>query len=215
MVLLGVQKVELVGGESWLEHNSVAIAAISAAILAALVAVSNRRAQLRHDRELRNREHVRDGMDTAIVVANEVRTATDKFVIAVTMFEDRRGSLRPTEQEARQAPLNDEREKVLTLLQDMRAARSRLEIRLEESDPVLETYRSTLGGFLDVFGEVHVGIDQNRPARTREGDAEREEEVRTHFLSFQDACRKWFADGPRRRLFGGMALRGRRKNAAN
>jgi hypothetical protein len=197
-LLVDVQRVEIVGGESWLWHNSVAIAAIAAAVLAALVAVSNRRAQLKHDRELRSRDYVRDSIDAAIIAANEVRTAVDRFVIAVTGFEKRRGSLQPSQVKATEAGLVERRDEVMRLLQGMRAARSRLEIRLDDSSPVTSTYRSILEGYLDVLGGVHEGIVKNRGSDSSAGDAEREKKVRTHFRSFQRACREWFEDAPQK-----------------
>src|SRR4051794_13194257 len=77
-VLAKVQKVELVGGEGWLEHNTIALAAIGAAALAALVAILNRRAELRHDREMRNRDHIREIIDSSYQeVGQAVKAVSD------------------------------------------------------------------------------------------------------------------------------------------
>ena len=56
--IAAVQQVELVSGESWWHQNSgslvLAVAAVTAAVVAAYVAIHNQRQQLAHDRFLRN-----------------------------------------------------------------------------------------------------------------------------------------------------------------
>jgi len=190
-----VRQVEIIGGEGWLEHNSVAIAAIVAAGLAALVSVVNRRAQLKHDREMRSQDHVRDAIDDAIVCADETRNALKYFVAVLTSAEDHR--------EEQEAPLSEEvinylteqREKTFVQVQAMKGARSRLEIRLEEADAVVETYQKLLQAFTSAFKESFKGIPENRESVTREGDAARGQQLENAFYAFQAACRHWLREG--------------------
>lgn len=196
--LLGVQKVELVGGESWFEHNSVAIAAITAAALAAFVAIVNQRAQLKHDRKMRNRDHIRDTIDNAIDTANRTRTAMRQFLSTLTTAEDQR-----SEHDVELPPemvnrLTQLREKTISNIRSMRSAQTRLESRLEEDDSVVDAHKAMLSAFLTVFENTFKGIRANRPSATREEDSQREEELKSAFVGFQNACRDWFADAPGR-----------------
>jgi hypothetical protein len=195
-----VQKVELIGGESWLEHHSVAVAAITAAVLAALVSVLNQRAQLRHDRYLRNRDHIRDTLDAAIAIANEMNVDAENFLIAVTTLEEHRADMDPGALEKNKSSREEERWKVVSRLQAMKAAQSRLEIRLEEEDPILEAYDATRRAFASLLQHVHRGIRENRPEAECEGDDGRVAELELHFASLRKACRDWLTDPPRRRF---------------
>jgi hypothetical protein len=188
---LAVQEVELVGGESWLEHNSVAIAAITAAALAALVAVINQRAQLRHDRELRNHDHIRDTLDDAIIVANNARTAVEHFFNLVTTAEDQRQEKQRQLSKEAIDHLAEQREQAFSQIQSMRRAKARLEIRLEDSDRVVKAYQETLDAFAGLFRQTFRGIRKNRDAASREEDADREQTLDMAFSSFQTACREW------------------------
>lgn len=210
---LGVQKVELVGGESWLEHNSVAIAAITAAALAAFVAIANHRAQLRHDRAMRNRDHTKDAIDTAVVAANELRIRVDRFFAAVKTEEENREAANYSQSDARLKALMEKRQDVLAGLHAMRAERTRLEIRLDESDPIVETYVSMFDAFIAVAKATFAGISEDRSPELREGDATRKQELRTALAAFQAACRAWFADPPRRRF--GLGGRDRPKEESS
>lgn len=210
-VCLGVvQKVELVGGESWLEHHSVAVAAITAAGLAAMVAVLNQRAQLKHDRYLRNRDHIRDTLDAAIAVANEMHVDVETFLISVTTLEGHRDGMGAVSLKDNEHSLEEKRWKVVSELQAMKAAQSRLEIRLEEEDPILEAYDATRRAFATLIQHSHVGVSENRPRDVREGDARRQGELESCFAALRKACRDWLADQPRRRL---VRLRRKTKNA--
>ena len=70
MGLAAIQKVELVGGESWWSHNLgslvVGVAAIVAAGLAAYISVRNHKQQLAHDREIRDRDATRKAIEIAV-----------------------------------------------------------------------------------------------------------------------------------------------------
>lgn len=182
------------GGKSWLRENSVAIAAIFAAIVAATVAVMNQRMQLRHDRYLRNRDHMRDAIDNAIVVANEVRTAVDKFSVRVAGLEERRADMENDELDEKVDEVAQRQELVLTKLHAMRAARSRLEIRFDEHDAVLEEYQSALTAFVELSREINQGLADNRSEERREEGSEIEDEALSSLEAFQEACREWLAD---------------------
>jgi hypothetical protein len=195
-----IRQVELVGGESWLEHHSVAVAAITAAVLAALVSVLNQRAQLKHDRYLRNRDHIRDTLDAAIAIANEMNVAAENFLISVTTFESHRADMSPAPLEMTEGSLEEERWKTVSQLQAMKAAQSRLEIRLEDEDPILKAYDTTRRGFASLLQNVHRGITEDRPQAVREGDEGRVSELEKYFADLRKACRDWLTDPPRRRF---------------
>jgi hypothetical protein len=208
-------EVELVGGESWLRENSVAVAAIFAAIVAATVSVLNQRSQLKHDRYLRNRDHVRDAIDNAIVVANEVRTAVDRLAVKVTGLEEERDEMDADELTARAGQISERQEVALTKLHSMRAARSRLEIRFGEKDPVLEEYQTALDAFIELSREINQGLVDNRSEELLKKESELEEAALSSLVLFQEACRDWFNDGRTRGLLGGRRRRSRRGSDAD
>lgn len=191
-IAAAVQKVELVGGESWFEHNSVAIAAITAAVLAALVAIVNRRAQLTHDREMRNRDHIRDTIDSAIDVANQTRTVMNQFLSLLDTVEGRRVDPEADLAESLVKSLLGLREKTIASIRLMASSHTRLAIRLEEDDPVTVSYKGVLSAFIAVFKHTHLGVTANRPSATCVGDSQRDEELALSFREFQNACRSWF-----------------------
>jgi hypothetical protein len=195
-----VQKVELVGGESWLEHHSVAVAAITAAALAALVSILNQRAQLRHDRYLRNRDLIGDTLDAAMAVANEMNVDVETFVISVKTLESHRDDMDAAAIAQNEQSREEERWKVVSELQAMRAAQSRLEIRLEERDSFLVAYDATRRAFASLLQHSHMGVSENRPESVREEDTGRQEELESNFAALRKACRDWLTDQPRGRL---------------
>jgi len=201
IIFLSVHKVELVGGESWLEHNSVAIAAITAAALAAFVAVANHRAQLRHDREMRNRDHVRDTIDNAIDSANRTRTAMNRFLSLLTTIEDRRGEPNVELPAENIQELIERREETIASIRLMASSQTRLAIRLGAKAPVAKAHKALLSAFLAVFKYAFKGVLENRPSDIREEDTQREQKLESAFGEFRTACEGWFADAPRRPFF--------------
>jgi hypothetical protein len=199
-----IQKIELIGGESWLEHNSVAIAAITAAALAALVAVLNQRAQLKHDREMRNRDHIRDTIDSAIASANEALLAVGNFHSNVATAEEWREREMPDQEdkaakaasrereERWSSELDRERDEAYPLIQSMRAANIRLEIRLGAAHPIVLSHDATRAAFFELFSASMGGVGKNRAQTERDKDGDLSRAVRDHFLEFRTAAQRWF-----------------------
>lgn len=149
-LIAGVQKVELVGGESWLSHDLgsilLAVAAITAAGLAAWVATRNHRQQLEHDRSLRKEDHIRDTIDAAVASANDAlltingflsnvqttevwRETTNQILGDSTLTDAEQSEANATNEKWRRE-LEAERETCHPKLQTMRAVNVRLELRL-------------------------------------------------------------------------------------
>jgi len=186
-LLAVVQKVEIVGGESWLEHNSVAIAAITAAILAATVAVLNHRRQLAHDRSLRNQDHVRDTIDEATKVCGIAYQATIRLIAALGTLEASLkrdpGAPREIVMEARNA--SGER------MQEMVTELTRLEMRLGRKHAVANAYRETLRGIATMLREKVLEPDAET-AEVLKLREEREKALNDAYDEYRDACYAWF-----------------------
>jgi hypothetical protein len=81
-------------GEGWLAHLAgpalLAVAAIFAAAIAAYVASRNHTEQLDHDRELRDREHIRDTIDAAFEAAHDLIRKVTVWENQIKFGEDKR-----------------------------------------------------------------------------------------------------------------------------
>jgi hypothetical protein len=212
-LLLGVQKVELVGSEDWWTHNSsaviLAVAAIVAAAIAAFFAIRNQREQLAHDRYLRNQDHIRDTIDAALVSANEVRNTVERVVASIEVIEEIRDEGRETSP-AITEKAGTFREETMTKLQDMRAAQVRLETRLGEEHLIATSHWEALAAYNTLFQKAHGGIAGPRETSLREGDEEREDAARQAFEEFQGACHQWLSSSGQDRSRGGPWGRVRR-----
>jgi hypothetical protein len=210
--LTGVQKVELIGGESWLEHDSIAIAAISAAVLAALVAILNRRAQLDHDREMRNRDHVRDTIDEVVELTSEAVKATSLFHTQLRTVESKRKQQAMAEVDEETFSAGQEEELVsfeeelgtranhlYEALVALHPVNVRLIMRLGETDAICETFETTRKAIEVFYVEGVPGLDGNRDSAQQ--DNQRKEEVRDSFSTFRYACYGWFKDKPKSGLW--------------
>lgn len=211
--LLAIQKVELVGHEDWWSHNAsaviLAVAAITAAAIAAFIAIRNQQAQLAHDRYLRNQEHIRDTLDAALVSANEVRNMVERLIASIEVIEE-------TREEGKEVPRDiDEiaekfREESLSKLQGMRAAQVRLETRLGGEHPVAASHLNALLAYNTLFRKAHGGITGPREASIQEGDEERKHSAKHAFEGFQRACHQWLSFEQGRSRGGGWISRIRR-----
>jgi hypothetical protein len=194
-VVLAIQHVELVGHESWLHKNSgsivLAIAAMSAAALAAYVAVHNQRRQIEHDRFLRNQDHIRDTIDQALFSANETRNGLDQFMATIETAEEARSEKKEVPSTLQQQA-HEERTLILAKLQAMLAAQARLEARLGDSHQVSKTHKKTALGFSRVVSAALDGVDSIRAESVRKEDPEREAEGEKAFREFQIASYTWF-----------------------
>ena len=190
-----VQQVELVGDKGWWHQNSdsmiLAFAAITAAAIAAYVAIRNQREQLGHDRYLRKQDHIRNTVDEALISANEARTVMDHFMANIETAEEFRledEAIPPDVQEE----LDKIRESALAQLHAMLATQVRVEARLNESHPIATSHKELARAYSDLVGEGLDGIFRLRDEETRETDEERKEEGEEAFKQFQDACQEWF-----------------------
>ncbi|HET8956274.1 MAG TPA: hypothetical protein VFN18_11510 [Solirubrobacterales bacterium] len=208
-LLLSVQKVELLGGETWLEHNSVAIAAILAAALAAGVSVVNRKAQLKHDRELRNRDYVRDAIDTSAGAMNDAIITVHKYVTLCErrppVVTDLSGELSAAHKAARHD------------LFRVRTAVVPLELRLGKKHEIVKRYRNGREALLKFFNDAH-SVNADSPQGTL--DTQRKA-VGKAYDPFRQACFAWLNEGERADLrrrwrgrFGRLSQPDRRKDRA-
>lgn len=186
-----VQKVEIVGGESWLEHNSVAIAAITAAVLAATVAVLNQRRQLVHDRSLRNQDHIRDAIDQATMAGGSTRQAANSLLATTTSLEKKREE----DPEASFTALKKERRKamdeLLANLQRMHTQLTRLEIRLSQDHSVAAAYREAWECAIDIVHKAKV-VTPDMDAEKKEERKRSSRALTEAYDGYRDACFAWF-----------------------
>jgi len=194
LYITAVQKVELVGGGSWWHRNSgslvLAIAAISAAIVAAYVAIHNQRQQLAHDRFLRNQDHIRDTLDKALLIGNEARDAMDNFMAGVQTLEAKRRE-EVEIPESTEEIVEKYEETTITRLHAMRGAQVRLETRLGKDDPVAVSHKAAFAALHTLLREGHDGVSGLREDEVSELDSAREKDAAMAFSSFQTACHDW------------------------
>jgi hypothetical protein len=209
-LLAAIKKVELVGGESWLEHNSVAIAAIIAAVVAASVAILNRRAQLRHDREMRNREHTRDTIDEAVGTINEAARAVATFQMKVQATDhnwehfarveadkslplDAQQRVRQDLQKSRNE-LHSSSQEIDQIIGELVSMKVRMVTRLGKEHPIVSSYTAFELSVQELYVSEAGAIHMLRPDSMREDDQWRLDTLRNRFKEFREACYRWFND---------------------
>jgi hypothetical protein len=210
-LLAQIQKVELVGGGDWLSQNLgsilLAIAAVSAAFLAAWVAKRNVEKELTNDRLLRNRDHIRDTIDGASSVAGDARIAVDDFLETAQALETardkhaaeeaggpsimRRGSFRVREHEE---TLDRQLAPTREHLARMREMGHRLELRLDEHHLIVTSYKALRAKLREEFGQAQPVQRTNREQAVRGSDQVRLDAVDSAFGAFRKACYAWFND---------------------
>jgi hypothetical protein len=194
-VLAGVRKVELVGGEGWLEHNMIALAAISAALLAALVAILNRRAELRHDREMRNRDHIREMIDSCYQEVGEAITKVSDVFGVVQGTE----AWRADNEDVNTSPITPELDRELEkarnqahpYLPNLLRANSRLEMRLGTEHPVATTHEDVRSAIEALFEHAPASIAIDREQEAREMDIQLTKKAGATYAQFREACFNW------------------------
>jgi hypothetical protein len=211
-LLLGAQQIELIGGgsESWFSHNAIAIAAITAAGLAAFVAVRNQRRQLAHDRLMRSRDYVRDAIDEAAKAAGEARIAAEGALEARQELEQRRDEIEKAKKENPGGPrlwgisdlvdvADEKRHLAKESLNHMREARSRLNLRLAHDDPVVVAYENLREALRSLFS-VDESLKENRAQGVRDADEARREAVQDAHAEFRRTGVAWMHGLPKTRL---------------
>jgi hypothetical protein len=210
-LLLGAQQIELIGGgEGWFTRNAIAIAAITAAGLAAYVAIRNQRRQLAHDRLMRSRDYVRDAIDEAAKAAGEARIAVEEALEACQELEQRRDEIekRRKGNPGRMGPWGisddeDAADKKLRLakksLHHMREARSRLNLRLAHDDPVVVAYETLREALRSLF-PVDEPVKSNRARAIRDADEIRLKAVQDAHAQFRRTGVAWMHALPKTRL---------------
>jgi hypothetical protein len=207
-LLLAALNVQLASSESWLSHNSgsllLAVAAIAAATLAALVAILNHRAQLAHDRDMRNREHTRDSLDAA--VAN-VSTAIDVLGILAGDIGVRDLHVRalglelgrgdedsdPSDELARadqelQSEIDAHFARSSESELALRLNHNRLELRFGDSHPIVLAHATVEGKLRSRYEDLRLALSRSSTLQHDVVDSELREAVAT----FKAACRDWF-----------------------
>lgn len=208
-LLLGIQKLEAVGG-SWLDENLgsilLAFAAITAAALAALVAILNQRRQLAHDRFLRNQERTCDSVDDATVRLGDARVAVEKLAGGVLALDRiRNGELlnQLTPDQLLQPRAMQEKKKLVSQLQrarnsalsaivGMQEAAGRLELRLADIHPVVEVYRALLLNLRLQHRLAEQGIAAPLNHGAEEKIHELEETFEALARDYRTTCYSWF-----------------------
>lgn len=194
-VLSAVQKVELVGGESWVEHNTIALAAVSAALLAALVAILNRRAELRHDREMRNRDHIREMIDSCYQEVGEAITKVSDVFGVVQGTEAWRADNEEVDTTPVTQELNRELEKARNqahpYLPNLLRANSRLEMRLGTEHPVATTHEDVRRAIQALYDHAPASIATDREQEARGIDVQLTDEAGAAYAEFREACFDW------------------------
>lgn len=212
VIFAAIQKVELVGGESWWSHNSgsllIGLAAIVAAGLAAYVAIRNHDQQLAHDREIRDRDATRQAIDDA------VRGITDFVLQAVTLsghveaLEKARSGLSgidlsDTDARARQKDQIDQataaaRDIVLPVSAATNAVHAdtiHLSIRIGKTHPVTAAqirFRDSLKKWVLIIDE---GLARNRTAEELQAESQCQQEIGKARNEFEAACFAWLNEG--------------------
>lgn len=203
-----IQQVELVDHQSWWSQNSgsvlLAIAAVLGAGLAAYVAMRNHKQQLKHDREMRNRDATRNTIDDAIEGIADAVIHTANLGARITSLETARARRQEVDSTgegnlaAAKAAFEKVDKKVAELIRPtyeaanvMAFQTARLEIRLGNGHPVARCHkgvREALDGWNDSLTD---GIRRNRTNAELEGTEERIEDLSRARTDFDTACHGW------------------------
>jgi hypothetical protein len=203
-LLADLQKVELIGGESWVAHNSVAFAAIAAATLAATVAILNRRAELKHDRDMRNRDHTRDVIDQSYVqIAQTIKEVSELMgMVQGTEISREEAASDPnsapeTSQQKRKVDqeLDTGRDRMHPIIMDLFTTSARLEMRLGEGHPVAETHHRVRSSIAEICDRAPSSLDTNRGPEEREIDNRYRAKSASAHTEFRRACFNWLNQG--------------------
>jgi hypothetical protein len=214
LVALGVvQRVELVGGESWLSHNLgsllVGLAAIIAATLAAYVSIRNHKQQLSYDRKIRDRDAIRESIDAA------VRGISDLVLQAITLSGNVR-TLEETREDFEEVDVNDAdamaRQRALVdqatapakatvpvlsaAINTVHADTIHLSIRLGDKHPVPKSQVKTREALKSWVLLLNLGLGRNRTEEELKAAADGQKAFATARRDFESACFAWLNEDP-------------------
>jgi hypothetical protein len=197
-VLQSVQKIELVGGETWLAHNSGPLVLALAAFLAAYVALRNHRQQLENDRHLRNKEHMQDAVDSAL---ESINSALDKLgdlgSCVGTRDEEKREweeAEAPTERYRKwRQEVSDAVRQSSDGLLSMRFDQARLELRFSNRHPIVARHQEVRTALDTWYDRLVEGVQKEFDG-TLDDILESLEDTNSGQAidAFKAACRKWF-----------------------
>ncbi|HEX6667900.1 MAG TPA: hypothetical protein VF081_15055 [Solirubrobacterales bacterium] len=191
-----VHKIELVSSDGWWNESGgslfVAVAAVLAASLAAFVAIRNTRKQLEHDRELRNREHIRDVLDEASKVAGDCYQDTVQYLARLlTLDEGLRRDPDAPHAGIRLATV-DAQEALTSQLQTMSTEQRRLQIRIGGAHPIASAFARAALSMAEVVTTVPIPtVLDPRAIEQREARADAVCEAYARYI---DACHDWFSE---------------------
>lgn len=190
--LLGViQEVELVSDQSWLSENLgsvvVAVAAITAAFLAAWVANRNHKGQLAHDRFLQNQEDTRAVMDAAVEAMSDASEAFTDYVY-MGGSDTERFELHNTAQEK---------------INGVKYMTDRLRLRMGEKHEITEKHREVAAELQEVLKvEIERRGGHVAPQEPPNSETARKEiwaSVKAPHDEFCRACHSWLSEASKRR----------------
>jgi hypothetical protein len=200
--------------ESWWAHNSgsiaVAIAAVVAAGLAAYVSIKNRREELAQNRELNERDHIRNTLDSVL-------EQIDRIMAANTSVYSRLAARDAIESEDARKEWDSEIREHLSVAQNeeiaMRGRQVQLELRFGLDHPIASSHKELLDELSDWLSWMGRSLRSADPIDTAVG-VESMKSIGKTFRRFRTECRKWFSQSPTkkswRRLIGSF-----RKTAAS
>lgn len=185
-----IQRVELVSNGSWLSENIgsivIAVAAITAAFLAAFVADRNHKRQLAHDRFLHNRDDTRAVMDAAVEAMSDASEAFTDYVY-MGDSETERFELHNTAQEK---------------INGVKYMTDRLRFRMGEQHGITEKHREVateLQKALNVEIERRGGhLAPQDPPNSEKAREEMWASVKAPYDEFRRACHAWLSELPKR-----------------
>jgi len=207
-VVAAVRQVEIVGGESWWNHNAgslvVGLAAIVAASLAAYVSIRNHKQQLTHDREIRDRDAIRDAIDSAVQGISTCVLRGVTFSGSIATLEQAREKLKGADRDNSEVLAKRQREvtaslsavteattPLYTAINAMHADTIRLSVRLGKEHPVAVEQAKTRDALSEWTAALDKGRDQDRTDNEKKATKEAMGKVRKVRTRFEDACHTW------------------------
>jgi predicted RNase H-like nuclease (RuvC/YqgF family) len=213
MPLGAVQKVELVGGESWLSHNLgsflVGLAAIIAATLAAYVSLRNHRQQLAYDRKIRDRDAIRESIDAAvrgisdlvlqgITLSSHVRTLEETREGTEEMGANDADAMARQKAQIDQAtePVKATVPLLSAAINTVHADTIHLAIRLGGKHPVPKSQAKTREALKRWILLLNQGLGRNRTEEELKAASEGQNAFATARRDFESACFAWLNEDP-------------------
>jgi hypothetical protein len=199
--MVGAIKVRLVEDQSTLHLMIalagpvfVAVAAVTAAAIAARTAGRRQERQLLHDRDIRREEHRRDAVDTAVEIANGVR---GHYVVFRSIFKSRE-RLDPEESaekfEAASERLSAAWDEMSEGMEEFLNATVRLQLRFPREHPIIEAARALVdlwAALASVTGPLARASDEQSRELLKSAD----DECGKGYEQFMDTCAAWLSGG--------------------